>query len=162
MPRPILAVIDLPAMSRNLALARRHARGRFLWAVVKANAYGHGLQRAIRAFADADGLALLDLDEAQRARDAGWSRPILLLEGCFEPRDVDLVSALQLTPVVHNAEQIDLLERARLAAPIDVYLKFNSGMNRLGFNVRDIAGATTAYQRINAGSGAESSSRSAG
>lgn len=150
MPRPISAVIDLPAMSRNLALARRHARGRFLWAVVKANAYGHGLQRAIRAFADADGLALLDLDEAQRARDAGWSRPILLLEGCFEARDVDLVSALKLTPVVHNAEQIDLLERARLAAPIDVYLKFNSGMNRLGFNVRDIAVATTAYQRIKA------------
>ena len=84
MPRPISAVIDLPAMRRNLALARRHARGRFVWAVVKANAYGHGLVRAVRAFAEADGLALLDLDEAQRARDAGWSRPILLLEGCFE------------------------------------------------------------------------------
>ena len=137
-------------MRRNLALARRHARGRFLWAVVKANAYGHGLKRAARAFADADGLALLDLDEAQGARDAGWSRPILLLEGCFEPRDLDDVSALKLTPVVHDARQIDMLERARLPTAIDVYLKFNSGMNRLGFNVRDTAGATLAYQRLRA------------
>ena len=148
MPRPISAVIDLAAMRRNLALARRHARGRLLWAVVKANAYGHGLQRAVRAFADADGLALLDLDEAQRARDAGWSRPILLLEGCFEPRDLDIVSALKLTPVVHDAGQIDIIERARLPAPIDVFLKFNSGMNRLGFSVRDTAGATMAYSRL--------------
>lgn len=150
MPRPISAVIDLPAMRRNLALARRHARGRFLWAVVKANAYGHGLERAVRAFADADGLALLDLDEAQRARAAGWARPILLLEGCFERRDLDDVSALQLTPVVHDAQQIDMLERARLAAPIDVYLKFNTGMNRLGFNACDTASVTSVYERLKA------------
>jgi alanine racemase len=137
-------------MRRNLALARRHARGRFLWAVVKANAYGHGLVRATRAFADADGLALLDLDEAQRTRDAGWSRPILLLEGCFEPRDLATVSALKLTPVVHDSGQIDLLERARLPVPIDVYLKFNTGMNRLGFAARDAQGAKLAYKRLRA------------
>ncbi len=118
MPRPISALIDLPAMRRNLALARRHARGRFVWAVVKANAYGHGLVRATRAFAEADGLALLDLDEAQRARDAGWSRPILLLQGCFEPRDLEAVAALKLTPVVHDAEQIEHA-RARPAAGPD-------------------------------------------
>ena len=150
MPRPISAVIDLPAMRRNLALARRHARGRFVWAVVKANAYGHGLARATRAFAEADGLALLDLDEAQRARDAGWSRPILLLEGCFEPCDLKAVSALKLTPVVHEVEQIDILERAQLPAPIDAYLKFNTGMNRLGFDARDAHAATSAYQRLKA------------
>jgi alanine racemase len=147
MPRPISAVIDLQAMRRNLALARRHARGRFVWAVVKANAYGHGLQRAVRAFADADGLALLDLDEAQRARDLGWSRPILLLEGCFEARDLKAVAALRLTVVVHEASQIELLERARLASPIDVYLKFNTGMNRLGF---DSQKADEAYARLKA------------
>ena len=150
MPRPISAEIDLPAMRRNLALARRHARGRFVWAVVKANAYGHGLARATRAFANADGLALLDLDEAQRSRDAGWSRPILLLEGCFEPRDLDAAAALKLTPVVHDAGQIDMLERARLPAPIDVYLKFNTGMNRLGLDARDAKGAASAYQRLKA------------
>lgn len=150
MPRPISAVIDLPAMRRNLTVARRHARGRFVWAVVKANAYGHGLVRATRGFSEADGLALLDLNEAQRARDAGWQRPILLLEGCFEPRDLDVVAALKLTPVVHDEEQIDMLERARLPAPIDVYLKFNTGMNRLGFDVHDADRAASAYRRTKA------------
>ena len=147
MPRPISAVIDLLAMRRNLALAQQHAGRRFVWAVVKANAYGHGLVRAVRAFGEASGLALLDLDEAQRARDAGWSRPILLLEGCFEARDLQTASALNLTVVVHEASQIDMLERARLASPIDVYLKFNTGMNRLGF---DSHHAGTAYQRVKA------------
>ena len=147
MPRPVSAEIDLLAMRRNLELSRRHAGGRFVWAVVKANAYGHGLLRAARAFADASGLALLDLDEAQRARDAGWSRPILLLEGCFEARDLLTASVLKLTVVVHEASQIDMLERARLASPIDVYLKFNTGMNRLGF---DSQHAGTAYKRLKA------------
>ncbi len=145
MPRPICAVIDLDAMRSNLALARQLARGRFVWAVVKANAYGHGLERAVRAFEHADGLALLDLDEAQRARDAGWMRPILLLEGCFEPGDLATVSALKLTPVVHTIGQIDMLEHAQLAAPIDVHLKLNTGMNRLGFAAGE---AAAAYQRL--------------
>ena len=147
MPRPISAVIDLRAMRGNLALARRHARGRFVWAVVKANAYGHGLARAQHAFGEADGLALLDLDDAQQARDAGWSKPILLLEGCFEARDLEVVSALKLTTVVHDEEQIGMLERARPAAPLDVYLKFNTGMNRLGF---DECNAASAYRRVKA------------
>ena len=147
MPRPISAVIDLLAMRRNLALARRHARGRFVWAVVKANAYGHGLVRATRAFAEADGLALLELDDAQRARDAGWSRPILLLEGCFDAHELDTASSLKLTVVVHEASQIDMLERARLPVPIDVYMKLNTGMNRLGFDSRQ---AQAAYARLKA------------
>ena len=140
-------MIDLQAMRRNLALARHHARERFVWAVVKANAYGHGLSHAVRAFADADGLALLDLDEAQRARDVGWSRPILLLEGCFDARDLEAVAALKLTVVVHEGSQIELLESARLTSPIDVYLKFNTGMNRLGF---DSHKAAEAYARLKA------------
>ncbi|MGH6610873.1 MAG: alanine racemase [Burkholderiaceae bacterium] len=147
MPRPIHAVIDLAAMRRNLALARRRARGRFVWAVVKANAYGHGLECAVRAFADADGLALLDLDEAHRARDAGWSKPILLLEGCFEPSDLEIVGKLKLTSVVHTADQISMLEHSQLAASIGVYLKLNTGMNRLGFDARE---ARAAHQRLKA------------
>lgn len=150
MPRPISALINLAAMRSNLALARSHARGRFVWAVVKANAYGHGLARAVSAFAEADGLALLDIDEAQRARDAGWSRPILLLEGCFEPKDLGPASELDLTLVVHDINQIDMLDHARLPAPLDVYLKFNTGMNRLGFDQRGATAATSAYERLKA------------
>ena len=145
MPRPILATIDLRALRRNLAQARVVARGRFVWAVVKANAYGHGLLRALRAFEDADGLALLDLDEARRAREAGWRKPILLLEGCFEPDDLAACSDLDLTTVVHCGEQLEMLERHGPAQPLAVHLKINSGMNRLGFKPK---AAVQAYERL--------------
>jgi alanine racemase len=146
-PRPILATIDLGALRHNLARARDAARGRFVWAVVKANAYGHGIERAQRAFSDADGLALLDLDEAARARAAGWQRPILLLEGCFEQADLAACAELDLTTVVHCAEQLDMLEGARLVRPLPVHLKLNTGMNRLGFPA---AAAGAAFERLRA------------
>jgi alanine racemase len=136
MPRPILAQIDLSALRHNLAVARRHAAGRRVWAVVKANAYGHGIERVLPTLAAADGLALLDLDEAQRARSAGWRKPILLLEGLFQPADLEVVRGLNLTPVVHHAEQIAMLE-AR-PQPIGVYVKLNTGMQRLGFAAGDL------------------------
>ena len=145
MPRPILATIDLGALCHNLARAREQARGRFVWAVVKANAYGHGLERGVRAFGEADGLALLDLDEARRAREAGWRKPILLLEGCFEPRDLAVCSDLDLTTVIHCGEQLEMLEHHRPARPVSVHLKLNTGMNRLGFRPQ---GAVQAYERL--------------
>jgi alanine racemase len=135
MPRPIRATIDISAMQHNLAVARRHAGARRVWAVVKANAYGHGIEVAVDAFQQADGLALLDLDEAQRARAAGWIKPILLLEGFFEAKDLSIVDRLGLSAVVHHIEQVKLLEQhAPGQQPIGVYLKLNSGMNRLGFD----------------------------
>ncbi len=113
-----------------------------MWAVVKANAYGHGIEAAVQAFRDADGLALLDLAEAERARAAGWMKPILLLEGFFEPRDLFEVQRLKLTVVVHQFEQVRLLEQHRGDATIvDVYLKFDTGMSRLGFASVDEARA---------------------
>ncbi|MGB2819258.1 MAG: alanine racemase [Burkholderiaceae bacterium] len=147
MPRPILATIDLGALRHNVARAREQARGRFVWAVVKANAYGHGLERALRAFSEADGLALLDLDEARRAREEGWRKPILLLEGCFEPDDLAVCSDLDLTTVVHCGEQLAMVEHHRPSRPISVHLKLNTGMNRLGFRP---PGAARAYERLRA------------
>ena len=133
MPRPIHVRFDTAALANNLQVARRRAPHSKVWAVVKANAYGHGLARAAEALRAADGYALLDLNEAARLREAGFAHPILLLEGIFEPRDLDAVEAMHLTPVIHCAEQIGMLEAAALKRPIDVYLKCNSGMNRLGF-----------------------------
>lgn len=133
MPRPILATIDIAALAANLERARVAAAGRRVWAVIKANAYGHGIERAVRAFAAADGLGLIDLAEAQRARAAGWTKPILLLEGFFEPADLDMVQALGLETVVHDESQLRMLEAARLAQPVRVHIKLNTGMNRLGF-----------------------------
>ncbi len=141
MPRPILATIDVAALRHNLDVARRHAAGRWLWAVVKANAYGHGLERALRGFAAADGVALLDLDEAVRARAAGWNKPILLLEGFFCVADLQLVDELRLSAVVHHPAQVDMLAAFGPRAPIDVYVKVNTGMNRLGFAPAETAAA---------------------
>ena len=144
-PRPILATVDLGALRHNLARAREAARGRFVWAVVKANAYGPGLTRALRAFAEADGLALLGLDDAVRAREAGWRKPILLLEGCFEAADLAVCSDHDLTTVVHCGEQLEMLEHHRPARPLSVHLKLNTGMNRLGFRPQR---AVQAYERL--------------
>lgn len=133
MPRPIRAVIRTDALAHNLHAARAAAPGARIWAVVKANAYGHGIERAHSGLQAADGFALLDFDEAARLRQCGWAGPILLLEGFFDSTDIASIGAMRLTPMLHNDEQISMLEHARLEAPIDVFIKINTGMNRLGF-----------------------------
>jgi alanine racemase len=133
MPRPIEALIHLDALRRNLARARAAQPDARVWAVVKADAYGHGIERVFPALRGADGFALLDLAEAQRVRDLGWRGPILLLEGVFEPRDLELCSRLGLWHTVHTAAQIDWLAAHKTQTPHRVFLKMNSGMNRLGF-----------------------------
>lgn len=147
MPRPLVAAIDLAAMQHNFAVARKCARDAHLWAVVKANAYGHGLARGMRAFADADGLALIEVDGAVRLRDMGWQKPILLLEGFFDESDLPTIAAQRIQVSVHCDEQIAMLERAALSTPVDVHLKMNSGMNRLGFTP---AAFRAAYARLRA------------
>ena len=138
MPRPIRASISAGALAHNLRVARSHAGAAKLWAVIKANAYGHGLERAARAFAAADGYAVLDFQEAARLRHAGITHPILMLEGIFQPSDVPLLEQYALIPVIHNAAQVEMLRAADLAAPLDIYLKVNSGMNRLGFTTETL------------------------
>ncbi|MGP1676207.1 MAG: alanine racemase [Burkholderiales bacterium] len=148
MPRPIRASFRLSALRHNLGVARRRAPKSRIWAVVKANAYGHSLQRVAQALADADGYALLDLNEAVRLREAGSTKPILLLEGIFHAADLEIVDRYGLTVAVHDFEQILMLECARLATQISVYLKINTGMNRLGFTG---SGVRAAYSRLRAG-----------
>jgi len=133
MPRPILATIHPLALSHNLARVRAAAPDARVWAVVKANAYGHGIERVFDALRSADGFALLDLAEAQRLRALDWRGPILLLEGCFEARDLELCSRLGLWHTVHCQEQIDMLAAHKTQLPHRVFLKMNTGMNRLGF-----------------------------
>jgi alanine racemase len=133
MPRPIHATIDLGALAHNFEIARTRAEGARVWAVIKANAYGHGLLRAAQAMGRADGFALLDLNEAVRLRNAAITKPILLLEGIFSSDDLAVVGANDLTVVVHSPEQLRMLELTRTSRPIATFLKMNSGMNRLGF-----------------------------
>ncbi|MFO1218755.1 MAG: alanine racemase [Burkholderiaceae bacterium] len=133
MPRPIEALIHADALTHNLGVARQRAGGARVWAVVKANAYGHGIERVFEALRGADGFALLDLAEAERIRALGWRGPVLLLEGCFEPRDLELCSRLNLWHAVHREAQIGWLAAHKTQTPHRVFLKLNSGMNRLGF-----------------------------
>jgi alanine racemase len=146
MPRPIRATISAAALAHNLTVAKRHAGSAKVWAVVKANAYGHGIERAARALAGADGFAVLDFQEAARLRVAGITTPILLLEGFFKPADLALLNKYNLTPVIHNPEQVEMLRRTKLAGEIDVYLKVNSGMNRLGFGTETLRPAYNAIR----------------
>jgi alanine racemase len=147
MPRPIEALIHTDALAHNLTRARACAPDAKVWAVVKANAYGHGIERAFEGLRGADGFALLDLNEAERIRALGWRGPVLLLEGAFEPRDLELCSRLSLWHVVHCTEQIDGLAAHKTHAPHRVFLKMNSGMNRLGFTP---AAFRSAWTRLNA------------
>jgi alanine racemase len=133
MPRPVEALIHPDALAHNLRRARDSAPDARVWAVVKANAYGHGIERAFAGLAGADGFALLDLAEAERIRALGWRGPVLLLEGCFEPRDLELCSRLNLWHTVHHEAQIDMLAAHKTNAPHRVFLKMDSGMRRLGF-----------------------------
>ena len=138
--RPIRVRIDSTALRHNLDAARRRAPGSRICAVVKANAYGHGLARAARALAAAEGLALIELEAALELRRAGERRPILLLQGFFSPEELEPIAAHGLTTVVHDPEQLAMLERARLPEKIAVVAKLNTGMNRLGFPAENVRG----------------------
>jgi alanine racemase len=147
MPRPILATIHVSAFQNNLRVARTHAPDAKVWAIVKANAYGHGIERVLEGLRGADGFALLDLQEAQTVRTWGWRGPILLLEGVFEQRDLELCSRLDLWHTVHSEAQIDMLAAHKTNVPQRVFLKLNSGMNRLGFTPERYRAA---WARLNA------------
>ena len=147
MPRPIEALIHTDALAHNLRRARAAAPDARVWAVVKADAYGHGIERAFEGLRGADGFALLDLAEAERIRALGWRGPVLLLEGAFEARDLELCSRLHLWHVVHREAQIDWLSRHKTETPHRVFLKMNSGMNRLGFTPGTYR---SAWSRLNA------------
>ncbi|NDH53736.1 MAG: alanine racemase [Betaproteobacteria bacterium] len=147
MPRPVHATIHADALRQNLARAKSAAPDARVWALVKANAYGHGIERVFEALQAADGFAVLDLGEAERVRKLGWRGPVLLLEGAFDARDLELCSRLDLWHTVHCEEQIDLLAAHKTHAPHRVFLKMNSGMNRLGFTPQRYRAAWT---RLNA------------
>jgi alanine racemase len=138
MVRPVRATINLAALRNNLAVAKQAAGSAGVLAVVKANAYGHGLQRVAPSLALADGLVMVELDWAVELRESGYRKPILMLGGFYEPGEVGLFAQHRLTAVIHSVEQIRMLESGRMNTPVDCFLKVNSGMNRLGFAVAAI------------------------
>ncbi|WP_353144640.1 alanine racemase [Acinetobacter pragensis] len=136
MSRPIQALIHLDALAHNLRIAQDSAPDAQVYAVVKANAYGHGIARVYEAFKHADGFALLDIAEAKQLRALGWQGDILLLEGLFSVQDLLDCHQFKLSFTVHSIHQIEWLRQFQYSYPqakLNVFVKMNSGMNRLGF-----------------------------
>lgn len=132
-------------MAHNLSRVRELAPDSRIWAVVKANAYGHGLLNAAEGFAAADGLALLEFDSAIGLREKLADKPILMLEGAFDEASTRLAIARRLQLVVHDEQQLRWIEHCEGPRRLVVWLKFNSGMNRLGFTQ---AAFRQAYERL--------------
>ncbi|MDP2695088.1 MAG: alanine racemase [Gallionella sp.] len=147
MPRPIQAHINLSALENNLRVARRAAPSARIMAVIKADGYGHGLFRVAEALSAADGFALLDIREAVQLRESGFNQSILLLEGAFNAGDMALIAQYDLVCVIHSAWQLALLDACPGKGTLDVWLKINSGMNRLGFAPQQAAHALEQLRR---------------
>jgi alanine racemase len=149
MARPIQARIDLNALESNLHMARRASSARIM-SVIKANGYGHGLLHVAEALAATDGYALLDIQDAVRLREAGFRQTVLLLEGFFDAEELALVAEFDLTCVIHNAWQVALLDAYPGSRKLDVWLKVNSGMNRLGFAPQQVTQTMEQLRRLRA------------
>lgn len=133
MARPTTAFIDTAALRHNLGQVRARAPGSRVMAVVKADGYGHGLERVARALSGADAFGVAALSDAERLRATGVSQPILLLSGFDEPSDIGRLRALQVDSAIHHASQLEMLEQAEPGEPIGCWLKIDTGMHRLGF-----------------------------
>ena len=133
--RPILATIHTDAFRHNLSRIRDLAPESKIWSVVKAKGYGHSLEAALNGLGSTDGFALLDIADAQWLRDHTWGGRILLLEGLFSREELELAVQLQCDLVVHSEKQLEWLEsyQNHSGHQINIFLKLNSGMNRLGF-----------------------------
>ena len=133
MTRPIRAQLSRSALQHNYALLKSHAPDARAFAVVKANAYGHGVEFVANALKGADGFATLEIDSAIALRQLGITQPILMLEGFFDEEELPIFDRHRLTTAVHQSAQISAIMQAKLNHPLDVFIKINTGMNRLGF-----------------------------
>lgn len=145
MSRPTYMTIDLGALKTNVARVRALAPGRSLIAMVKANAYGHGIEHVAHALESVEALGVASLEEGMRLREAGIVQPIVLMEGVFYPDELYEAARHQFTLVVHHLPQVQALENVRGTQPFSIWLKINTGMHRLGI---DSACVNEVYQRL--------------
>jgi alanine racemase len=144
----IRAIVDTAALRHNLGRVRATAPASRVMAVIKANAYGHGLVPAAKALAETDGFSVARLDEGLALRAAGLANRILLLEGVFSAEQLAVAAQQRFDLMVHSVEQLDLLEARAGSAVISAWIKLDSGMNRLGFRAEHFADAYARLRRI--------------
>lgn len=137
--------IDLNALNHNFQRVRQFSPHQFIIAMVKANAYGHGLVRVAKALTSADAFGVASLDEGIQLREVGIQKPIVLMEGLFNAEELPEVLAHNFTLVIHHPFHIQILEQGKINKPLSIWLKINSGMNRLGINPDFVE---SSYQRL--------------
>ncbi len=148
MSRETLARIDTAALRHNLDVVRRMAPDSRVVSVVKADAYGHGVEHVLPGLEDSDILAVATAEELQAVRDAGWSGRLLLLEGFAGAREFEVAAATRAETVIHHESQLDLLEaRGALPGP-RCWLKVDTGMHRLGFPAEQLQAVAERLQRL--------------
>ncbi|TAK76920.1 MAG: alanine racemase [Gammaproteobacteria bacterium] len=145
MSRPTFMTIDTRALKHNLERVRAIAPGRSIIAMVKANAYGHGVVPVAQALHQADALGVASLEEGIRLREAGIQQPIVLIEGLFYADEIAEAARNNFTLVVHHLPHVEMLEKAQVDQPFPIWLKINTGMHRLGI---DPAQIETIYERL--------------
>lgn len=144
MSRPARVVIDRAALQHNYQLLQRRARGARIMAVIKADAYGHGLLRVARCLADADAFAVVCPEEAEQLRAGGVRQAVVLLQGVYCAADLQRAAALDLELVVHNQTQLDMLTAWRPPrGKGTIWLKVDTGMHRLGFSPAELPAVLT-------------------
>lgn len=137
MTRPSRVVVDKQALRHNLQRVKQLAPHSRVMAIIKADAYGHGIVRVAETLSGADAFGVACLEEAQQLRSAGISNDIVLLEGPHKAQDLPQIAELELDIVIHNAHQVDIIEKTSLGAPLQCWIKIDTGMHRLGFSLQE-------------------------
>lgn len=152
MARPARVVIDLAAARSNLQTVKRYAPDQKIMAIIKADAYGHGLERIAHTLTEADAFGVACLEEAVLLRESGITQPIILLEGFFDREELEQLADLQIQTIIHQMQQVAMLEQLPADKAVYCWLKIDSGMHRLGVDPQDVQ---SIYARLQSASGAK-------
>ena len=137
MTRPSKIVIDIKALKHNFLRIKEFAPHSKVMAIIKADAYGHGIVRVAKTLSNADAFGVACLEEAEQLRAASIKTPIILLEGPYKPNDISSIIKLNLDVVIHSKYQLEILEKTKIEGKVKVWLKIDTGMHRLGFPYND-------------------------
>lgn len=146
--RPIRALINLAALQQNLRHVKAYAPESKILAIIKANGYGHGLDRAATQLVNADGFGVASIDEAISLRQKGFLHPIVILEGLFSEAELEIAVQHRLDIALHNHQQLDWLANGQWPTPMNIWVKVDTGMHRLGFEPYEVDAVVERLQRL--------------
>ena len=147
MYRPAKAFIYLRALKKNLEQAQALAPKSKVLAVIKANGYGHGIERVAHHLSHADAFGVASIDEAMLLRQKGFLHRILLLEGLFSESEIPVVIQNRLDVVIHSEHQLDWLLNSKISIQLNIWIKVDTGMHRLGFDIQQLASVIAKLER---------------